>query len=133
MMMTTRTMMSKRRPAIVTNGAASSSFSRLRLHEPPAEIMNLKKLAKAQEAADASIDAAMLAAEKVAELAEPKRDRAVAFSTRLRVSTIAAIDARAQADGTTLKQVICRGLAELGVAVAPADLKGGTPRRRRTA
>jgi hypothetical protein len=95
--------------------------------------MNLKKLAKAQEAADASIDAAMLAAEKVAELAEPKRDRAVAFNTRLRVSTIAAIAARAQEDGTTLKQVICRGLAELGVAVAPADLKGGTPRRRRTA
>jgi hypothetical protein len=57
-------------------------------------------------------------------------DRSQAFNTRLRVSTLAAIEARARADGATLKQVICRALAEAGIAVAPADLEDGTPRRR---
>jgi hypothetical protein len=60
----------------------------------------------------------------------PQQDRATAFNMRLRMSTLAAIEARARQDGATLKQVICRGLAELGVAVAPADLEDGTPRRR---
>jgi hypothetical protein len=57
-------------------------------------------------------------------------DRTTGFNMRLRMSTLAALDARARQDGATLKQVICRGLAELGVAVAPADLEDGTPRRR---
>lgn len=57
-------------------------------------------------------------------------DKAQAFNTRLRASTIAAIEARARADGATLKQVICWALAEAGIAVAPADLQNGTPRRR---
>ena len=59
-----------------------------------------------------------------------QEDRSQSFNTRLRASTIAAIEARAQADGATMKQVICRGLAAIGVAVAPADLEDGTPRRR---
>ncbi len=58
------------------------------------------------------------------------RDKAQAFNTRLRASTIAAIEARARAEGATLKQVICRALAQAGIAVAPADLEDGTPRRR---
>ena len=57
-------------------------------------------------------------------------DKAQPFNTRLRASTIAAIEARARAEGATLKQVICRALAEAGIAVAPADLEDGTPRRR---
>src|SRR2546421_302768 len=57
-------------------------------------------------------------------------DRAQAFNTRLRASTIAAIEARAKAEGATLKQIICRALADAGVEVASADLEDGTPRRR---
>jgi hypothetical protein len=60
-------------------------------------------------------------------------DKATAFNMRLRVSTLAAIEARARQEGMTLKQVICRGLAELGMAVAPVDLQDGTPRRRMAA
>jgi hypothetical protein len=56
-------------------------------------------------------------------------DRAQSFNTRLRGSTIAAIDARAKAEGATLKQVICRAPAGAGIEVAPADLEDGTPRR----
>jgi hypothetical protein len=57
-------------------------------------------------------------------------DKAQSFNTRLRASTIAAIEARARAEGVTLKQVICRALSNAGIAVAPADLEDGTPRRR---
>jgi hypothetical protein len=60
-------------------------------------------------------------------------DRAQSFNTRLRASTIAAIEARARAEGATLKQVICRALADAGIEVAAADLEDGTPRRQRTA
>ena len=58
----------------------------------------------------------------------PSDDKALAFNTRLRTSTIAAIEARARAEGATLKQVICRALFDAGIAVAPADLQDGTPR-----
>lgn len=57
-------------------------------------------------------------------------DKAQSFNTRLRASTIAAIEARARAEGATLKQVICRALSDAGIEVAPADLEDGTPRRR---
>jgi hypothetical protein len=60
-------------------------------------------------------------------------DRAQSFNTRLRASTIAAIEARARAEGATLKQVICRALADAGIEVAAADLEDGTPRRQRAA
>jgi hypothetical protein len=59
-----------------------------------------------------------------------REDRPTSFNMRLRTSTIAALDARAKADGATLKQVICRALADAGVEVSPADLEDGTPRRR---
>ena len=62
-----------------------------------------------------------------------REDRAQSFNTRLRASTIAAIEARARAEGATLKQVICRALAAAGIEVAPADLEDGTPRRQRAA
>ena len=57
-------------------------------------------------------------------------DKALAFNMRLRTSTVAAIEARARTEGATLKQVICRALFHAGIAVAPADLRDGTPRRR---
>jgi hypothetical protein len=57
-------------------------------------------------------------------------DKAQSFNTRLRASTIAAIEARARAEGVTLKLVICRALSDAGINVAPADLEDGTPRRR---
>jgi hypothetical protein len=60
----------------------------------------------------------------------PQEDKATAFNMRLRVSTLAAVEARARQEGATLKQVICRALAGAGVDVAPADLEDGTPRRR---
>jgi hypothetical protein len=60
-------------------------------------------------------------------------DRSQAFNMRLKASTLAALEDRARADGATLKQVICRALADAGVNVAPADLEDGTPRRRRIA
>jgi hypothetical protein len=52
---------------------------------------------------------------------------------RLKASTIAAIETKARAEGGTLKQIICRALAEAGVQVAAADLEDGTPRRRAAA
>jgi hypothetical protein len=63
----------------------------------------------------------------------PQTDKQVPFSTRFRTSTLAAIEARAKAEGISLKLVICRALAEAGVAVAPGDLEDGTPRRRSAA
>jgi hypothetical protein len=54
-------------------------------------------------------------------------DKSRTFNTRLRDSTIAAIEARARADGATLKQIICRALAAAGIEVAPADLRVGEP------
>jgi hypothetical protein len=63
----------------------------------------------------------------------PHEDKQLPFSTRLRASTLAAIEARARSEGTSLKLVICRALADAGIEVAAADLEDGTPRRRRAA
>ena len=57
-------------------------------------------------------------------------DKAQSFNTRLRASTSAAIEARARAEGATLKQVIYRALFDAGIEVAAVDLEDGTPRRR---
>ena len=77
---------------------------------------------------------AMRIAAKIATNLPPARltsdDKALAFNTRLRTSTIAAIEGRARAEGATLKQVICRALFDAAIAVAPADPEDGTPRRR---
>ena len=60
----------------------------------------------------------------------PRTDKQVPFSTRLRASTLAAIDARSKGEGISMKLVICQALADAGVAVAEADLEDRTPRRR---
>jgi hypothetical protein len=57
-------------------------------------------------------------------------DRPTTLNLRLRSTTVAALTARARAEGLTQKQVVCRALAAAGIAVAPADLEDRTPRRR---
>ena len=63
----------------------------------------------------------------------PVADRAAPFNTRLRLSSIAAVEARAREDGVSLKLVMCRALEAYGVKMAAADLEDGTPRRRMAA
>jgi hypothetical protein len=60
----------------------------------------------------------------------PAMDKAVPFNTRMRLSSIAAIEARARQEGTSLKLVLCRALEAYGIEMAAADLEDGTPRRR---
>lgn len=60
----------------------------------------------------------------------PVVDKAVPFNTRMRLSSIAEIEARARQDGVSLKLVLCRALEAYGIRMAPADLEDGTPRRR---
>jgi hypothetical protein len=60
----------------------------------------------------------------------PTEDRAAPFNMRLRLSSIAKIEARARQDGVSLKLVVSRALATYGIEMAPADLEDGTPRRR---
>ena len=60
----------------------------------------------------------------------PVEDRAAPFNTRLRLSSIASIEARARKDGVSLKLIMCRALEAYGVKMAAADLEDGTPRRR---
>ena len=63
----------------------------------------------------------------------PTVDRAVPFNTRLRLSSVAEIEARARQDGVSLKLVMCRALEAYGVKMAPADREDGTRRRRMAA
>jgi hypothetical protein len=60
-------------------------------------------------------------------------DKMESFTTRLRASTLAAIESRARQEGVSLKLVICRALAKDGIEVADADLEDRTPRRQRAA
>jgi len=57
-------------------------------------------------------------------------DRSTTLNLRLRTSTVAALARWAKETGQTQKQVVCRALAEAGVAVADEDLEDRTPRRR---
>jgi hypothetical protein len=63
----------------------------------------------------------------------PVEDKAVPFNMRLRLSTVAEIEARARQEGVSLKLMVCRALAAYGLQVASADLEDGTPRRRMAA
>jgi hypothetical protein len=76
-----------------------------------------------------SPDEAVRIAIKAASSQPPKlatEDRTQSFNLRLRTSTIAAIAARARSDGATLKQIICRALANADVDLAPVDPEDGT-------
>ena len=57
-------------------------------------------------------------------------DRPTTLNLRVRESTVAGIAAAARGQGLTMKQVVCRALADAGVQVASADLEDRTPRRR---
>ena len=60
----------------------------------------------------------------------PVADRATTLNLRVRQSTIAALTTAARERGLTMKQVICRALADAGVSVAAEDLEDRTPRRK---
>ena len=78
-------------------------------------------------------EAVRIAAEAAPELPPARlatEDKQLPFSTRFRASTIAALDAEAKRQGVSMKLVITKALAGAGLAVAPADLEDGTPRRR---
>ena len=93
------------------------------------QVMNLGKLAEALDAADVALEAASLAAAALAAVM-PREDRAAPFNTRLRLSSLASIEARAREDGVSLKLVMCRALEAYGVKMGAADLEDGSPRRR---
>jgi hypothetical protein len=57
-------------------------------------------------------------------------DRVEGLSLRVRNRTLAAIQARAQSEGLTLKQVVVQAMAASGLDVDSVDLEDGTPRRR---
>ena len=57
-------------------------------------------------------------------------DRATTLNLRVRSSTLDALIAAARERGLTMKQVVCQGLTQAGVAVAVADLEDRTPRRK---
>src|SRR3954452_22481469 len=58
----------------------------------------------------------------------PTSDKQVPYSTRLRASTVAALEEQARTEGTSMKLIICRALKKAGIKVAAADLEDGTPR-----
>lgn len=71
----------------------------------------------------------LAAAEVVAPapVVEPEKDHSRPFHTKFRHSTVASLEAVAQARGMTMKQVIAHALVEAGVAVNPVDLEDRTP------
>ena len=57
-------------------------------------------------------------------------DRPTTLNLRARESTVAGIASGARERGLTMKQVVCRALADAGIEVAQEDLEDRTPRRR---
>lgn len=53
------------------------------------------------------------------------------LNVRLRISTLDAIATAAERQGLTQKQIVCRGLAAIGLEVAAVDLEDKSRRRRR--
>jgi hypothetical protein len=58
-----------------------------------------------------------------------ERDPSTTLNLRVRMSTIAALEAAAKEKGWTMKQIVMHALKDTGVAVAGADLEDRTPRR----
>jgi hypothetical protein len=63
--------------------------------------------------------------------AQIAEDKLIAFGTRLRISTVNALEAKAREEGTSIKLVLCKALKRAGIQVAPADLEDRTPVRSR--
>jgi hypothetical protein len=96
---------------------------------------NVMKTLKPRAAAPRTSPEEALRVAAVAAPAQPPaqvqdRDRPTTLNLRVRESTVAALTAAARGRGLTMKQVICRALADAGVEVASADLEDRTPRRR---
>lgn len=90
----------------------------------------MKARLKSRPTPDEAVRIAAQAAPELPPARLQPEDRQVPFSTRFRTSTMASLDAKARAEGVSMKLVICRALAAAGVQVAAADLEDGTPRRR---
>jgi len=90
----------------------------------------MKARLKSRPTPDEAVRIATQAAPELPPTRLPTEDKQVPFSTRFRTSTLAALDAKARAEGISMKLVLCRALAGAGIHVAPADLEDGTPRRR---
>jgi hypothetical protein len=59
-----------------------------------------------------------------------RNDEPTTLNLRLRMSSVEAIAATAEARGMTMKQVVTMALREAGVAVAEADLEDRSTKRR---
>jgi len=95
------------------------------------QVMDREKLAEAQEAADTAMEAATLAAEKVAEVMPADGQRKVMVNMKITEALADALAERAVVEGITQKQVITRALAAAGLPVPAVDLEEGTRRRAR--
>ena len=62
-------------------------------------------------------------------LPSAERDPPTTLNLRVRMSTIAAIEAAAKNRGWTMKQVVMHALRDAGTMVTSADLEDRTPRR----
>lgn len=90
----------------------------------------LKTLDRSGPLPDEAVRIAKAAAPTLPPARLPTEDRAAPFNTRLRLSSIASIEARARQDGVSLKLVMCRALQAYGIKMAATDLEDGTPRRK---
>lgn len=104
----------------------------------------LKSLAKAPEAHTAVLPADRPGASVLRQVAadagrtmppavvRPTR-RTVLINVKVDEALAIALAERAQAEGTTQKQIIMRAFAAVGLPVGPLDLEDRTPRRRTAA
>jgi hypothetical protein len=90
----------------------------------------LKTLDRPTQSPDEAIRIAKATAPTLPPARLPIEDRAAPFNMRLRLSSIASIEARARQDGVSLKLVVSRALEAYGIKMAATDLEDGTPRRR---
>ena len=90
-------------------------------------------LAEAHQAAEAALEAAALAVEKIALLTEHGARRSVLIYVKVSEGLAIALAERAEVEGITQKQVITRALAAAGLPVDPLDVEDRTPRRQRAA
>jgi len=97
------------------------------------QVMDREKLAEAQEAADTAMEAATLAAEKVAEVMPADGQRKVMVTMKITEALADALAERAVVEGITQKQVITRALAAAGLPVPAVDLEGTRRRTRLSA
>ena len=82
---------------------------------------NLKPRAAGRPSPEEAIQAVNQTVPTLPPAQMPSADRATTLNLRVRQSTIIALTSAARERGLTMKQVICRALAEAGVRVAGED------------